>query len=218
MPFVWTDGGEIGKPKNILAGLMGARDIYGRVKTIKYLQSVRVWAAQKSATAQRLLKVVDDSDVNIYMVGMEGGFTCFDSDPTPAGTVYIDLNIKLSVNPGGSSGVHAGFQELHPYIAFLHEVGHAVQFIENPNQFKNNAKGPIYGLKADIEQAARKYGDKVHSNVQYVVRRNWFSQGPLTGAAWPVRLEYDNVYRHERPICLEAGEPFRDHYKDIRFD
>lgn len=215
MPFVWTDGDKINKPKHLLKGLMGARDIYGQVKTLGYLQNVRAWAAQKSPTAQRMLKTIDNSSITIYLVGMDGGFTCFDSDPIPAGTVYFDLNLKLSVNPGGSTGVHSGFERLHPYVAFMHEVGHAVQFIETPNQFMNAAKGPLHGLKSDIENAARAYGDRVHGSVAYSKRRNWFSQGPLSGTAWAVRLEYDNMYRHERPICLEAGEPLRDHYNDI---
>ena len=72
MPFVWTDGKEIGKPTNILKGLMGAREICGRVKTLGYLQNVRAWAASKSPTAQKLLKVIDSSNITIYLVGMEG--------------------------------------------------------------------------------------------------------------------------------------------------
>ena len=218
MPFVWTDGDKLNKPKNILKGAMGARDIYGRVKTMKYLHNVRVWAAAKSRTAQRLLKTIDDSNITIYLVGMDGGFTCFDSDPAPAGTVYFDLNLQVSVNPGGSTGAHSGFERLHPYVAFLHEVGHAVQFIETPSQFSCGAKGPLYGLKSDIQQAAQKYGERVHGGLSYSQRRAWFSQGPLSGMPWAVRLEYDNVYRHERPICIESGEPLRDHYGDIRLN
>jgi hypothetical protein len=216
MAFVWTDGDKIGHSKSRLKGLMGAKEIYGQVKTMQYLQQVRAWAAQKSPTAQRILKTVDNSSVKIYLVGMNGGFTCFDSDPAPAGTIYFDLNLKVSVNPGGATNSHKGFERLHPYVAFLHEVGHAVQFIKTPRQFVNHAKGPLHGLKSDIEAAARKYGERNHGGIAYAQRRAWFSQGPLSGTAWAVRLEYDNVYNHERPICLEAGEPLRDHYTDIK--
>lgn len=216
MPFVWTDGPAINKPANLLKGLMGAREICGRVRTLAYLQGVRAWAAEKSKTAQRLLKVIDDSGITIFLVGMEGGFTCFDSDPAPNGTVYMDLDLRLQLNPGGARGMHEGFQRLHPYVAFLHECGHAVQFIETPGQFANNAKGTAYALKTEIERAAQVRGDRLFQNVPYAQRRVWFSQGPLTGVPWAVRLEYDNVYRHERPICLEAGQPLRDHYNDMQ--
>lgn len=219
MAFEWTDGPAINKPTNILKGAMGAREICGRVKTLQYLQGVRAWAAEKSRTAQRLLKVIDDSDVTIYLVGMDGGFTCFDSDPQPSGTVYMNLNLKLALNPGGASGMHSGFEKLHPYVAFLHEVGHAVQFIETPAQFAESAKGPLFGLKSAIEDAARKYGERRFGSMPYSQRRVWFSpNGPVAGQPWAVRLEYDNIYRHERPICVEAGEPLRDHYTDIRID
>lgn len=216
MPFEWTNGPEINKPTNLLKGMMGAREIYGRTKTLAYLQEVRAWAAKHSPTAQRLLKTIDDSPITIYLVGMDGGFMCFDSDPAPAGTVYADLNINPSVNPGGATGVHSGFEKLHPYIAFLHEVGHAVQYIENPNQFANHAKGPLWGLKSEIADGARAHSDRVHGGIPYSQRKIWFTQGPLTGVPWAVRLEYDNMYRHERPICLESGQPLRDHYTDIR--
>jgi len=215
MPFIWTDGDKIGKPKSVLTGMMGAKEIYGQEETLGYLQNVRVWAKNNSPTARRILEVVDNSYVTIYLVGMDGGFTCFDNAPAPAGTVYMDLNLNVSVNPGGATGNHSGFEKLHPYVAFLHEVGHAVQFIETPDQFKCDSKGPLYGLKSDIQAAARKFGERNHSTVPYSRRREWFSQGPLSSTCWSVRLEYDNIYRHERPICIEAGEPLRDHYRDI---
>jgi hypothetical protein len=218
MPFVWTDGDKLGKPKNLLKGLMGAREICGQVKTMSYLQQVRAWAADHSRTAERLLGVIDKSDITIYLVGMDGGFTCFDSDPAPAGTIYINLNIKASLNPGGATGVHSGFQRLHPFVVFLHEVGHAVQYIETPKQFAQGTKGPIYGLKADIEKAALARGNRLFGHMKYSERKDWFSQGKVDGMAWSVRLEYDNMYRHERPICIEAGQPIRDHYTDIRID
>lgn len=148
---------------------------------------------------------------------MDGGFTCFDNEPPPGGVIFMDVNIKVAVQQGGARSVHSGFERLHPFIVFLHECGHAVQNIENPSQFANNAKGPLSALTADIATAARQRGDRLFSTMPYAQRKVWFaSNGPVTGQAWDVRLEYDNVYRHERPICIEAGEPLRDHYNDIR--
>lgn len=54
MPFAFTDGPEIGKPKTILKGVMGAREILGKVKGQVYLYEVRQWAGKKSVTAQRI--------------------------------------------------------------------------------------------------------------------------------------------------------------------
>ncbi|MCG8313836.1 MAG: hypothetical protein MI976_11515 [Pseudomonadales bacterium] len=216
MPFIWTDGKELKVPTNILKGRMGAKEIYGRTKTLAYLHNVRAWADKKSPTAKKLLKTIDNSKINIYLVGMDGGFMCFDSDPAPAGTIYANLNINPEVNPGGATGAHTGFEKQHPYIAFLHEVGHAVQYIETPSQFANHAKGPLSALKSDIGDAARAFSDRNHKGISYSQRKVWFTQGPISGQAWAVRLEYDNMYRHERPICVEAGEPLRDHYNDIR--
>ena len=52
MPFAFTDGPEINKPKNILRGALSAREILGKVKGQVYLNSVRQWAATKSTTAR----------------------------------------------------------------------------------------------------------------------------------------------------------------------
>jgi len=217
MTFKFTQGPEIGKATNILKGMMGAKEILDTKVGQDYLEKVRLWALQKSATAQRVLKTIDRFPHPVYVVVMKGGFTCFDNEPGPGGVIYMNVDIDLSVRPGGARGVYDEFQKQHPYITFLHECGHAVQNIETPLQFENSAKGPRFALTSAIMDAARKYGERNFGSRPYSERRGWFApNGSVTGQPWSVRLEYDNIYRHERPICLEAGEPIRDHYCDIR--
>lgn len=216
MPFAFTQGAEIGKDENVLKEMMGAKKILSEIEGRRYLEKVRQWAKQKSVTAQRILNTIDIYPHPIYLVTMVGGLTCFDNEPSPGGVIYMDVSIHSSVRPGGALGVHGNFEIQHPFVAFLHECGHAVQNIENPSQFVNSSKGPLSLLSADIATAARQRGDRLFSHMKYAERRVWFSSnGSVTGQPWSVRLEYDNIYRHERPICIESGEPMRDHYLDF---
>jgi len=217
MPFVFTKGTAIGVAENVIKGMMGAQHILEEEKGRSYLEGVRQWAAQKSVTAQRVLNTIDSYPHPIHVVAMIGGYTCFDNEPLPGGVIFIDVSINASVRTTGALGVHGKFERQHPFITFLHECGHAVQNIENPSQFLNSAKGPLSLLSADIATAARQRGDRIFSHIPYSERRVWFAtNGPIIGQPWCVRLEYDNIYRHERPICIEAGEPMRDYYIDFR--
>lgn len=193
----------------------------------QYLYQVQCWADSNSPTAKRLLNIAHDSDENIYLVGMKhGGYTCFDDgEGTPAyggGTVgqhggsiiYINVDIVAQVNPGGAT-THAGFQNMHPYIAFFHELGHAIQKIEQPELWVNGGRGLAAAFLGDINNAARSFAQRAHGRTFGQARAEYSATGH-TRQPWSVRIEYDNVYRHERPICQEAGMPMRDLYGDIR--
>jgi hypothetical protein len=166
--------------------------------------------------------MIDQFPHPIYVVAMDGGFTCFDPNPAPGGTVYMDVNINAQIDVGGHARAMAGagghnWQGLSSYVVFLHECGHAIQHMENPLLFANNRAGPRAALSNDIAQAARAFGQRNHPNAPYRQIRQWYARnGAAPGRPWSVRLEYDNVFRHERPICREAGEPIRDYYGDIR--
>lgn len=218
MPFVFTDGAAIGKPANILRGQLEADEVMTEMNGRDYVSAVRQWAAKKSPTAQRILNIIDNFSSPVYVVAMRGGRTCFDNDPSPGGVIYINLKLDPSVRASGV-GVDGRWEKQHPFIAFLHECGHAVQNIENPLQFSNSAKGPLSLLSSDIASAATAHGSRVNKGKLYKDYREWYSRtGSFICQPWCVRLEYDNIYRHERQICMESGEPMRNFYLDYRID
>lgn len=116
------------------------------------MQRIRRWAA-RSRTAQAIFKFLDEAKPVIHVIGMKsGGYTCFDSDaPTVgAGTCYVDVEANFSIKSTG--------EDLHRYIAILHELGHAKQWVEMPGWFeimgRNTAKVDFLDLRAEIVNRA----------------------------------------------------------------
>jgi hypothetical protein len=165
---------------------------------------------------------------------------------------------------------------LHNHIGFLHELGHAKQFIENP-MFMDGSVMNSPEFAGDIEAAARQRKDhwkKVHdpkyqtelvrlarargialpqpSTSSTAPKQPWSAApapaSPITPVGvpappmppgptppggkslvrdpyqlqslrvvrpqWGVRIETDNLSRHEWPICEELGYPKRN-YTDL---
>lgn len=234
MAFVFCSGSTIGGPqRNQINNVMGmgrqrGTAIASNLRMRQYLLAVQQWADRNSRTAQKLLEKGHNAQEKIHLVGMcNGGYTCFDDgDGTPAyggGTVglaggcviYINIDVGVEVNPGGST-VHTGFRNIHPYIVFLHELGHAIQKIERPELWVNAGRGIRTAFLGEINNAARAYGQRAHGLNFGQARREYSPAQGHVGMPWNVRIEYDNVYRHERPICQESGQPMRDLYGDIR--
>jgi len=199
-----------------IAHALGASGVYSASSAMAYLNDVRQWAEVHSPTAQRILRTIDQFHAPVYLVTMKGGFASYDPLPEPGGAIFMNMDASYKVRHGGAHNPDAPFSPLHHFVAFLHECGHAVQKIESPAAFNNECKGPRAGLHHAIADAARAYGERNHSHQPFSKRREWFqSNGRVTPQTWSVRLEYDNIYRHERPICEEAGLPARDFYSDI---
>ena len=70
--------------------------------TIGYFNEVREWS-KGSPTARAIIKRVEEADVVINFIGMNGGFQCFDESAKnrlskrDEPTIYIDLLGKISV-------------------------------------------------------------------------------------------------------------------------
>ena len=158
----------------------GNPKIAGRTHLLELLNKAHVWA-RRSRTAQAVLSTVIHARPDIYLVGMRnGGYSCFDSD-TPvdhAGTIYFNLDVVLkvrirdgvdtttmvrlkdgSMRPSREPKYKADKIDVDPLIAFLHEFGHAKQFIEMPDMFTRRAHKTgkkIEEISASaIEEAAR---------------------------------------------------------------
>ena len=157
---------------------------------------------------------------------MKGGYQCFSSDePTRgAGVVYVDVNAKLGVKVQGPHGQQ--IVPLHNNIAFLHELGHAKQWIKSP-AFFNGALQNTGGFEKDIKNAASEMMTKVRTRVEtkpeglgYSANKNWGTAPlQLTGLrlcrpGWSVRIETDNLMTHEWLICDEMRYPKRQ-YTDL---
>lgn len=162
--------------------------------------------------------------------------------------------------------------DVDPFIAFFHELGHAKQFIENPDFFERRRYVPkAEREKARAEGKPAPVGEKLlldpvqistaarhwaagltketretlaTSGMHFSSRRpaapapsRFVSGAPrptfvkarlpeylaltelrLTKPTWDVRIESDNLLRHEWPICRELGwkEEHLRHYTDIK--
>ncbi len=125
-----------------------------KVATINYFNEVRQWSAG-SPTARAIVKYVEESDVVINFIGMNGGFQCFDESADnrrsahAEPTIYVDLRGRLHVYVRGphenllrrdkTPGLAANPNAMQPFnnkLALLHELGHAKQFIERPQWYR----------------------------------------------------------------------------------
>lgn len=101
--------------------------------------------------------------------------------------------------------------ELSNRIATFHEIGHAKQWIENPNLFlrKGDKVASMTNLREDIRRAAREMAGK---GATHILKKS--QQSPLF-EAWDPIVEMDNMSRHEWPICEELGLGYRKNYADL---
>jgi hypothetical protein len=114
-----------------------------------------LWWARKSETAKQLMLYVTNHPKNVIVVGMRGGFQCFNSTEgvkNDKPVVYIDVDGKLDTIVRGPHNLHMDPEKcirtedkragINNYIAMLHEFGHAKQWMERPMLFDNQARKP----------------------------------------------------------------------------
>lgn len=175
--------------ESAIRGYMGAQQPYGdirfasRIETVQYFYEVVEWS-KRSPTAQKIIKVVQDADIEVDFIGMHGGFQCFDESALNAvtqekkPTVYIDVDGKLQVfvrQPHElalsrlqaeeafkrGEGGKPQMESFDNKIALLHELGHAKQFIENPQWYRHYCLQSNRGdFREAINTAATKYWTK----------------------------------------------------------
>jgi hypothetical protein len=258
-------------------------------ETREAVEEAKLWAA-KSATAREIMATVETSSKEILVVGMRGGYQCFDSTGTDQMTkvpvVYIDLDGRLKrfvrqphqlhFAPEDCAKQSVSLENMDNKVALLHEFGHAKQWLENPMAFDNHfmgqkgsapgknlsvqrtipgsedpllhpegRKGPVkVGLKgggnagqsfaqAIQARAAEVWGKKGNPYDPLLNPKGGFSvsEGDRRGdwlltaqdleqfkpiSGYSVRIESDNMARHEWPICDELGLPRRRNYRDIQ--
>ena len=124
----------------------GYKGCYSPRDTERELVDATSWA-WNSKTARDLMAAVTSSEKQIYVVGMRGGFQCFNSTEGPdqdLPVVFIDLDGRLTVNVRTPHNLHwtpntcrGTVLPLPNRIALLHEFGHAWQWIERPLMFDN---------------------------------------------------------------------------------
>jgi hypothetical protein len=128
------------------ATMYGYKGCYSPEQTYEAMRKTKFWA-RNSPTAMALVRFVEDSSKKIVVVGMKGGYQCFDST---AGAdknlqvIFIDLDGQLTVNVRTPHNIHldpnlctANVVPLNNRVALLHEYGHAKQWIERPTLFDN---------------------------------------------------------------------------------
>ena len=145
----------------------GYRGGYSGEETREKMVEARNWA-KASRTAKSVLDFVLLSNKTVYVVGMRGGYQCFNSTEGPnhdMPVVFIDLQGRLTSNVRTAHNIHmdpndctGNVVQVNNNIALLHEFGHAKQWMETPSMFDNVApklaKGvtaPKYGLASQAK-------------------------------------------------------------------
>jgi hypothetical protein len=127
-----------------------------------------LWAVRGgSITATEQHTFVNESTVEICVIGMKGGFQCFGSNDVggrPGIFIGVEGRLKYAVRgphqlhipPEAMTARPDTLPQLDNKIALLHEFGHAKQFIERPEWFAGHYK------KADANRGpARKFTNPV---------------------------------------------------------
>jgi hypothetical protein len=91
--------------------------------------------------------------------------------------------------------------ELPLGVSLIHELGHAVQYAEDPVGFQDKFNQAQSGSKArtrfDITDSEGRALTRSYSNADIA----------------KLEIENDNVARHEAPVCDELGLPYRRKYR-----
>ena len=124
----------------------GYKGCHSADETREAIAETEDWA-RYSVTARKLMHFVTRSSKSIIVVGMKGGYQCFDSTAgidSNLATIFVDLGGKLTVNVRGPHNLHfepnlctGKVEALDNRVALLHEFGHAKQWIERPSMFDN---------------------------------------------------------------------------------
>jgi hypothetical protein len=127
---------------------------YSAQETKAAVEDAKTWAGRSDA-AQEVLNFVFTSKKSIHVVGMRGGYQCFNSTEGAEKNlpvVFVDLDGKLTVNIRTPHNMHldpsqcqGNTRPMDNRIALLHEFGHAKQWIETPQMFDNVA--PVKGVQ-----------------------------------------------------------------------
>jgi hypothetical protein len=126
----------------------GYKGCHSGEKTREAVEDAKLWAT-KSKTAREVMSYVETSGKEILVVGMRGGYQCFDSTGTDqmkkVPVVYIDLDGRLTnfvrqphqlhFAPEDCKDLGVSSVAMDNRVALLHEFGHAKQWIERPTFF-----------------------------------------------------------------------------------
>lgn len=103
-------------------------------------------------------------------------------------------NLKPSSKWEGQTSSNKG--DLPLGVSLYHELGHAMQNVQNPEWYEEMTKKYIdFKIKSDA-------GGKDASD--YGKKKKFYQ----------LEIEHQNMSHHEIPICRELGLPFRTHYDD----
>lgn len=192
----------------------GMTEVCSADETAWWLINVSSWASG-SETAGDILAVVHDWKEPIYVVGMRGGFQCF-APEQGNGVIYVDVRAQLGVRVRGPHGETV--TRMHNYIATLHEFGHAKQWIEHRLFFEGGYLADSIFERQLQDAATARWEKTVPAGLNYRAKRKFLSNilpdQPASKKGWAVRVETDNLIRHEWPICRELGYPIRQ-YTDL---
>src|SRR6478735_8504925 len=103
MPFVFWGGTdaeeEFRKDLTVFYEKYQYKGSYPKARLEDVFDDLRTWC-RKSPTARAILDYVDTSSSEVHVVGMSGGFQCFNSTSgrdDRKGTIFIDLDARTDI-------------------------------------------------------------------------------------------------------------------------
>jgi hypothetical protein len=187
---------------------------------------LKIWGElMGSSKAQEILSFLNSSAALVGVLIVDGGSDSLHMAPSAmaggtaakytGGVAVVNINTPMKIK---GTDIPLG-------VSLLHELGHAKQAIENAIWYEdlyskilqNNvraAKGLVSSERdafvlsdARVTGATGNFGAK--RKVREAVAAEWeaqFGNGPRR------TLENDNLAKHEKPVLVELGLPFRDDY------
>lgn len=171
--------------------------------------------ASKSSKAQEMLAFIRKNGkvVGLLLVDMTSGSDSMFIPPSVLSAVpelkefdggVAVVNIE---NPLNIRGTNCGLA-----VSTVHELGHAKQFMERPqwfegkfaetmrseDQIRSDVNAGLQGLTSPKERSAK--------------RNDLQAKFALAKKQAKLDIENDNLQRHEKPMLMQMGLPFRDTY------
>lgn len=169
-----------------------------------------------SSTAQSILSFLRSSDkaVGILLLDMSGGY---DSMHIPASVLSGDGATKVFTGGVAVLNVENPLTIRGTVIplgvSLLHELGHAKQNIERTEWYEAKYAECMRG---DDAIAKLVESDPSLKGLSFKLAREKKAElkGQMLAAkkAAKLEIEEDNIQRHEKPILVQLGLPFRDKY------
>lgn len=151
-----------------------------------------------STVAQKVFATLEQSALKIGVLFVNEGVDSMYIPPFQydgGGTYSGGVAVVNTTNP-----LKIGDTTLPLGVSLIHELGHAVQYLQDPSGFKSKFESVQSGSSATTKFSITNAEGKALTKY---IKNTLVAQ---------LSIENDNVARHEAPVCDDLGLPFRKKY------